>query len=273
MSQPVAVISDVHGNSPALKAVLADVARMGCQRIYFLGDLINGADPHGCVTRLRAWGDVHCIQGNAEAYTLTPDLDALPHREEAENAQLIRLIGWFRAHLTPDDISWLADLPGILVEDADCYVHDSPLDRLYPARWQAPGLANQYQEWFFHSPGIKQDVSGKPLEELLGWMESGGVRRVFCGHTHEPFIRILADRLICNAGAVGFPLDGDPRASWALVDGEVSIRRVEYDVESAIRMLEETGYPMLEDPSKDWAYKEMFRTGIHYRVHLRRRWL
>ena len=119
--------------------------------------------------------------------------------------------------------------------------------------------------------GIHADLSGVSLADLLGWMETRGIKRVFCGHTHEPFVRQVGDRLICNAGSVGFTLDGDPRASWVLMDGEVSIRRVEYDVERAVRMMEEAGYPMLQDPHKDWAYKEMLRTGIHWKAHLRER--
>jgi len=271
MSESVAILSDIHGNSAALEAVLADVERMGCRRMYFLGDLVAGPDPHGCVALLRAWGDVRCILGNAEAYTLTPDLDALPDRHDQQNAELIRLIAWIRGHLTAADLDWLADLPDVLVEDAVCYVHDSPMDRFYPQRWHSPGLPEKYQEWYFHAAGIRADLSGEPLAELLDWMETREVKRVFCGHTHEPFVRQVGSRLICNAGSVGFTLDGDPRASWAWMDGVVTIRRVEYDVERAVRRMEEVGYPMLEDPQKDWAYKEMIRTGIHWRVHLRER--
>jgi predicted phosphodiesterase len=267
-----AILSDIHGNSPALEAVLADVDLQGCSRLFFLGDIVNGADPHGCVALLRAWGEVsgreiYCVQGNAEAYTFTPNLDALPRREEPENQSLITLITWFRAHLSPADLEWLRSLPDILILDEICLAHDSPLDRLFPQRWHKPGLANDYQEWFYHGPGIK-NLDGPRLAELLAWMELRGITHLFCGHSHEPFIRQVGPRLICNAGAVGFPLDGDPRPSWVLWNGEVTLRRVTYDIERAVDMIDANDYPTLENPTMRRAYKQMFRTGIHWRAHL-----
>ena len=120
MSIRTAVLSDIHGNSPALQTVLADVDREGCARLFFLGDIVNGADPHGCIALLRAWDqrdgrELNCIQGNTEAFTLTPGLESLPRREEPENQELIQLITWFREHLTPADIKWLEGLPDVLV--------------------------------------------------------------------------------------------------------------------------------------------------------------
>jgi predicted phosphodiesterase len=273
MSKKTAILSDIHGNSPALEAVLADVDREGCSRLFFLGDIVNGADPHGCVARLRAWGEVSgremfCIQGNAEAYIFTPNLDELPRREEPKNQSLIAQITWFRAHLTPDDLDWLEHLPNILILDTICLAHDSPLDRLFPERWQIPGLAPHYQEWFFHGPGIK-NLEGPRLAEVLAWMESRGITHLFCGHTHDPFVRQVGSRLICNAGAVGFPLDGDPRPSWALLNGDVTLRRVAYDIERAVDMIDANDYPNLEDPAMRRAYKQMLRTGIHWRMHLK----
>jgi predicted phosphodiesterase len=269
-----AVLSDIHGNSPALEAVLADVQHEGCSRLFFLGDIVNGADPHGCVALLRAWGqpggrELFCIQGNAEAYTLTPNLEALPGREEGENQELIGLINWFREHLTSDDLDWLASLPDVLRLDGTCLAHDSPLDRLFPERWRIPGLAAAYQEWFYHGPGIKKTLAGAALDELLAWMDADGVTSLFCGHTHEPFVRRVDGRLICNAGAVGFPLDGDPRSSWVLVDGEVTVRRVAYDIDRTLRMIDDNDYPTLKEPARRRAYKKMFQTGIHWRVHLK----
>jgi predicted phosphodiesterase len=273
LSIKIAVLSDIHGNSPALEAVLATVDGEGCSRLFCLGDIVNGADPHGCVALLRAWGrpagrELYCVRGNAEVYTLTPHLESLPGREEPENQELIRLITWFREHLTPADLDWLESLPDILLLEGACLAHDSPLDRLFPARWHLPGLAAPYQEWFYHAPGIKPTLDGAPLEELLAWMDARGVTSVFCGHTHEPFVRRFGQRMICNAGAVGFPLDGDPRSSWVLVDGGATIHRVAYDIDRALRLIDDHDYPTLEDPAKRRAYKKMFQTGIHWRAHL-----
>jgi len=273
LSIKTAVLSDIHGNLPALEAVLTAVDREGCSRLFFLGDIVNGADPHNCVALLQAWGqsagrELYCIQGNAEVYTLTPHLESLPRREERENQELIGLITWFREHLTLADLDWLESLPDVLVLEGACLAHDSPLDRLFPARWHLPGLADAYQDWFYHGPGIKKTLDGAPLEELLAWMDTRGVTSVFCGHTHEPFVRRLGLHLICNAGAVGLPLDGDPRSSWVLVDGDVTIRRVAYDIDRALRLIDDNDYPTLEDPAMRRAYKKMFQTGIHWHAHL-----
>src|SRR5262245_57653888 len=97
MSSPVALLSDVHGNSLALKAVLEDIRELGCTQVFMLGDLINGVDPHGCVQFLRQWQEaahveLTCLKGNGEAYLLTPDRAALPRQTEAWNADMIQLV-------------------------------------------------------------------------------------------------------------------------------------------------------------------------------------
>jgi predicted phosphodiesterase len=274
MSIKTAILSDIHGNSPALEAVLASVDREGCSRLYFLGDIVNGADPHGCVALLRAWGrlagrELYCIRGNAEAYTLTPHLERLPSYEDRNNQVLVGLITWFREHLTPNDLNWLGSLPDMLMIADACLAHDSPLDRLFPARWHIPGLADEYQEWFYHAPGIYKTLDGELLEDLLAWMDTSGITSLYCGHTHEPFIRRLGQRLICNAGAVGFPLDGDPRPSWILLDGDITIRREVYDIDRALHQIDDNDYPTLDEPGIRRAYKKMFQTGIHWRAHLK----
>jgi predicted phosphodiesterase len=273
MSAGTAVLSDIHGNSPALEAVLADVDRLGCARLFFLGDIVGGADAHRCIELLQNWGrstghELFCIQGNAEAYTLTPHLESLPGREETKNRDLVQLITWIRAHLTPEDRDWLESHPEVRFMEGACLAHDSPLDRLFPERWHRPGLEEAYQEWFYHARGIVRNLDGSALEELLTWMDTRGVTRVYCGHTHDPFVRQIGGRLICNAGAVGFALDGDPRSSWVLVDGEVAIRRVAYDVDRILRLTEDNGYLHHADPARRRAYSKMLQTGIHWRFHL-----
>ena len=99
-----ALFSDIHGNSPALRAVLADIQRAGCTRVFMLGDLINGIDPHGCVTALREWAtttgvELECLKGNGEEYLLTPDREAL--RKALEGAPFE--LGGFVIDFAPGD--------------------------------------------------------------------------------------------------------------------------------------------------------------------------
>src|SRR5512144_3082588 len=100
MPQRIALLSDIHGNAPALRRVLEDVAATGCERVFVLGDIINGVAPHACLDLLRTVDNLVCLQGNAEMYTLTPDLADFPWRHETLYAPLIRLVQWFQAHLS-----------------------------------------------------------------------------------------------------------------------------------------------------------------------------
>jgi hypothetical protein len=106
-------------------------------------------------------------------------------------------------------------------------------------------------------------------------MQADAVSQVYVGHTHVPFIAWHGSRLLCNAGSVGLPLDGDPRAAWVLVEqtpGEppaVSIRRVEYEIPAILQIVDSNSdAPDFERPGMQQAYKKMLQTGLHWRVHL-----
>ncbi len=275
MPDKVAIISDIHGNSSALKAVLADIRSAGCAQLFVLGDHVAGLDPSNCVDLLQAWKPLNCIKGNADHYVLTPDLGQLPERDEPMHAELIRLMQWTRAHMRAADFDWLQSMPDLIVENGSCFAHATPVDILFPERWHIPGVAAKYQEWYYHSQGITEDIAGDELATLLACMASQNVSRLFCGHSHAPFIRKIGTSLICNVGSVGFTLDGDPRPSWVLLeekpDGEpeVSIRRVDYDMDQILRLVDATPeYPGFERPGLQQAYRKMLETGLHWRVHL-----
>ena len=267
MTAPAAILSDVHGNSPALEAVLRDVDRAGCTPVYVLGDVINGMDPAGCLDLLRARDDVVCIKGNAEHYLLTPDLDCFPRREEPLYRAVIALLAWWKARLSTAHLAWVAPWPDLLFRDGACLVHDSPVDRLYPKGWHVPGVADRYQELCYHAPGIRKEMPDGEMEVLLRLMAQRALSGVFCGHTHSPFSLRVGDRLVCNVGSVGMPLDGDPRSSWVLVRGEaqgqqVTIRRVAYDVESILRLVDDAeDYPDFGVAERREAYKARLATG------------
>ena len=266
-----AILSDIHGNAPALEAVLADLSRAGVARVMVLGDIINGLDPHGCIQLLLDWStagqiELSAIKGNAEFYLLTPDLETIPHRRSWDT-ELIELIRWIQAHLTPDDLAWLAALPDFLLWNSACLVHDSPTDRLYPESWHNPDIAPKYQEWFHHSRGIPPGLADAEWQDLLTLMDERGFHQVFCGHTHTAFIRQFGSRTICNAGSVGLPLDDDPRPAWVLAEerpgGELNltIRRVEYDVARILHLVDHTpDYPGFQKPSRKETYKNWLET-------------
>ena len=98
--EKTALLSDIHGNAIALQAVLDDVREQGCRRIFVLGDIINGMDPSGCITILKAVENILCIKGNAEHYVLTPDLDSFPRRDESFYPGLLELLRWWHQHMS-----------------------------------------------------------------------------------------------------------------------------------------------------------------------------
>jgi len=281
MSSKVAIISDIHGNSPALKAVLDDIHREQCDRVFMLGDVINGFDPHGSVELLRSWSSAHgvkmsCIKGNAESYLLTPDRSSLPRQDGDLNRSLIPLIQWFEDHLSPSDLDWLSSFADILHWEDAYLVHDSPQDRFLVENQSDPELKPEHREWFFHGHGIYPDMNKRENQVLLEFMEKENLRQVFCGHTHIPFVREFDEKVVCNVGSVGVPLDGDPRPSWVLFENNSSkepviyIRRVMYDIRLIHQLVDATpDYPDFQSkPYFKEAYKTWLSTGIHWKAHV-----
>lgn len=270
----IAVLSDVHGNSPALQAVLNDIDRSGCERIFVLGDIFNGIDPGGCVDMLRNRSDSVCLKGNAELYLQVPHLDEFSKRDDPDYAGVIRILKWFHAHLTPDQINWLDQLPLTLDYQGWFMIHDSPLDRLEAQSQDLEGIDEIYRELLYHGQGINPSMTESSWLNLADWMSENRYKGIFCGHTHEPFYRDVGEWFICNTGSAGLPLDGDPRGCWSMVVmGEngipiIEMNRVAYDVDATIEMIKAT--PDYETPQMLRAYEQMVRTGIHWKMHLNR---
>jgi predicted phosphodiesterase len=279
MNYRVGFLADIHGNSPALQAVLSDVEREGCAEVFFLGDIVNGIDPQGSVQLLRAWAKdtntkLSCIRGNAEAYLLTPNRDLLPLENISWQTDMVRLIQWYEDWLSESELEWLRSFPTVMRWRDTYLVHDSPIDHLEMER-SNPDISSAYREWYYHSRGILPDMETEDWRKLLKYMEKEKIVSIFCGHTHIPFYKEIGTKRICNVGSVGAPLDGDPRAAWVMMvekpggDQKVSIRRVAYDIEKVLRLIDETpDYPDFKTPDIQAAYKKWILTGIHWKAHL-----
>jgi putative phosphoesterase len=200
----VAVLYDIHGNLPALDAVLEETQLAGADRYLLGGDYaLFGAWPAETVARLREL-DATWIRGNVDRWVDDPGEDDLP--DEVRGA-----IGRCRELLDAETIAELGALPAALVEGGVRYCHASPLSdlRSFPPE------------------------AGPEDEELLAGAEEA---RVVFGHTHVQFTRVggVGTELV-NPGSVGIPLDGDHRAAFALAhpDGRIELRRVEYDFQAS----------------------------------------
>jgi predicted phosphodiesterase len=282
MTTRTAMLSDIHGNSVGLRAVLEDIQDQECTQVFMLGDIINGIDPHGCIRVLRDWCEsrevpLSCLKGNGEAYLLTPDREALAGNTADWNLDMLQLTQWWEDHVSANDLEWLGSFHDLIRWNDACLVHDRPADRLFPQSWHNPAIAPKYQEWFFHSPGLEPDMPAADWQALWDLMDAHHFSQVFCGHSHVPFYREYQGRQVCNVGSAGASLDGDPRASWVLVTGapaaqpDISIRRVAYDVEQFHRLIDQTpDYHGFQVPGYQQAYKQWFATGLHWKAHMPR---
>lgn len=278
MSTKTAFLSDIHGNSPALQSVLDDIQREKCTKVFMLGDIVNGIDPHGCVQLLRAWSDTNkvelsSIKGNAEAYLVIPDRYSLPKDNEMWDDDLLNLVQWWQDHLSESDLEWVHSLPDTILWNNAYLVHDSPMDRL--AVQSRVDIPPQYREWMYHGRGILPTTEQSDWQKIIEYMRSENINQIFCGHTHRPFYKEIDNRLICNIGSAGMPLDGDPRPSWAILTEDdsgnqsLSIRRVAYDISSMLQLIAQTpDYYDFKMPGYQEAYQKMFLTGIPWRAHM-----
>lgn len=212
----IACLYDVHGNLPALEAVLGDARSLGAERWLLGGDYaLFGPHPAECVETLQDLPDATWIRGNADRWTA--------HPEDAPEDPVVRsAIAACRASLGEARVEELDALPESAVLDGTRFVHGSPLSDVRS---------------FLPEPHDDE-------RELLGGIDE---QRLVFGHTHLPFRRVSPHGGIelVNPGSVGLPFDGDRRASYALLldDGTVEHRRVDYDRAAAVAALAEHGDP------------------------------
>ena len=276
-----AFLSDVHGNSPALEAVLRDIASFEVDELVSLGDIINGLDPQGCVQLLRDWTEerdvkLTCIMGNAEAYLVTPNRHESPSYGREWWPGLLKLIDWYQDRLTTENFEWIQTWPMERRWRDAVLVHDSPLDRVRVVAEANPDTKPEYRELYFHGRGINADFSEAEWDELDKFLQKQDYDRVFCGHTHGAFIVEREGKTICNVGSAGAPLDGDWRPAWVLLEeddagkAQLTIHRVEYDLPRIVQLVDENpDYSDFDNhPGKMDAFKAWYATGIHWKAHL-----
>jgi predicted phosphodiesterase len=254
-----AIFSDVHGNSPALRAVLDDITTYDVDEIFFLGDVVNGVDPVGCL-ELLIEAQVSCIRGNAEENLCTPDIEGFPWKNTDAWTWIVPMFRYIRDALSTRQIETIRSWPGELHRGDSWLMHDSPVDRNeFPGIWD--GLPKKYDTLMWHGHGIHRNVSRLQMSEHMSILAQKDVNKLFIGHTHEPWIERSENKTICNVGSAGLPLDGDPRPSWALWGkNRISVHRVSYDFSEFERIADASGYLKVTQ-----RYKDMFRKGIHWR--------
>ncbi|MEW6019627.1 MAG: metallophosphoesterase family protein [Pseudomonadota bacterium] len=208
------VLSDIHGNMDALAAI--DEPR---DLTIFLGDIVDyGPEPAACIDLLRREPSLLRVRGNHDnAVARRMDCgcgEAFRHLSVATREHMWRV-------LQARDLKWIdapdTSLEAVIDGRRVFAVHAAPSDHLF--RYLTPDT---------------------PDEELAAEAASVEADIVLTGHSHRPFTRRFEDTLLVNVGSVGQPRDGIPQVSYAVIeDGEVELRRVPYDVESAARKVME----------------------------------
>ncbi len=224
----LAVLADIHGNASALEAVLADAEAQGATDYLVLGDLCyRGPKPKESLELIRKL-HAKVIKGNADAWAVR----GVKEGEVPDSAlQMMQTEQTFTAScLSEEDIQYLDSLPTTL---------------------EIP-LTNKRQMFAFHATPesifdvVSQEASNQTFE---AWTkENPRAEFLTYGHIHVSHFRHIDGRKIFNPGSIGLPFDGDPRASYVILKREendinLDFRRVSYDINKAVKDLEESGYP------------------------------
>ena len=218
MSARVAVLSDVHGNLAALEAVRKAIKKEKPDAVIVAGDhVMNGPDPAGVVDALRDMeaSGATIVQGNTDVAVADFDYAAaFPWFTDGVPDTVVAAAEWAHDTLGDDKVGWLRRLPSerrLMLDDT-----------MVLACHASPGSQTQ---------GFDAQLDPSVMLERISRTDA---RIICCGHTHIPEVRDLGWKIIVNDGSAGYVFDGDPTASWALVeiDGEevrTEIRRSEFD--------------------------------------------
>jgi diadenosine tetraphosphatase ApaH/serine/threonine PP2A family protein phosphatase len=227
------VIADVHANLPALEAVLADA--LPFDGVWCLGDLVGyGPQPNECIDRVR---ELPCrsLAGNHD-WAVLGKLDLGSFNREARMAN-----AWTREELTRESRQYLSELPARAEQDDFTLVHASPREPIWEYVLDTHvALANFGH---FSTTVCLLGHSHIPLRFVLD-----DDRRRCAVFVPEPPAQVVLDshRVMLNPGSVGQPRDGDPRASYAIMDTDEHTwepHRVEYPIEEVQKHMRDCGLP------------------------------
>ena len=225
----VAVLADIHGNLPALSAVLAEADVAEAEAVVLLGDIALGPMPAETLDVLAGLGERGVwVHGNCEREMITVfDGSDVPGPNGSQAAASAALMG--RPHR-----DMLDGLPLTVTLDID-------------------GLG---QTLFCHASPRRDDemlLVDSPPERWAAALSGlgSGIRVVVCGHTHMQFDRLAAGRRVINPGSVGMPY-GPPGAHWAMLGSDVMLRRTQYDTTAAAEAITASRYPQAGEWAREY---------------------
>jgi predicted phosphodiesterase len=204
----VAALSDIHGNLPALEAVLSEVEAERPDLIVVCGDVASGPMPAETIDMLRRLADVRFVRGNADRGLV----DEFDGKDPAPWPG--PFAGWCASQISREQRDFLAGFEDTVTIDG--------VDGLGRVIFCHAVPSNDTDVFTVETPD-------KRLRELMAGVRADAV---VCGHTHMQFDRTLDRLRILNPGSVGMPY-GEPGAYWAMLGPDVAMRRTDYDREEA----------------------------------------
>ena len=226
----IAVITDIHGNLPALEASLEAIDEIGVDETFCGGDLVGyGPHPNEVCALIQARG-IRTIYGNYD-YAIARDLDDCGCAYVTQHDR----------ELGQQSVTWTLEHTDQAAKD---FMRALPFDLHFPVGAQdvhlVHGSPRKVNEYLFEDKPAR-------LYERLAAAETD--QALAFGHTHKPWIHSYGEVLFVNCGSVGKPKDGDPRAAFAILEADdqgtvrASIERVPYDAAAVAREVEAAGLP------------------------------
>lgn len=203
----IGLISDIHGNYEALKAVLAELDRMLVREIYCLGDVVGYySQVNECCDELRT-RQIPCVMGNHDWYMAG---GGFCPRSKSVNDCLI----YQRKVISKENVAWLQSFP----------VHR----QIHNIHMVHGGWGDPIDEYLKPSEAYFADIEGNFFVS---------------GHTHIQTVQQYGGKTYCNPGSIGQPRDHDPRSAFAVYeDGEFTLHRIEYDVQKVFELMDKAGF-------------------------------
>jgi putative phosphoesterase len=220
----IAALYDIHGNLPALEAVLREIRQAEVDQIIVGGDVLPGPMPRETLTCLVDLDiPVQFIQGNGEREVLVQRAGGVPAVPE----QYRETLRWVAEQLDPEREQWLASWPPTF-------------------RMEIRGLG---EVLFCHAtPRSDTEIFTRltPEDHLLSIFEEANAPVVVCGHTHMQFDRTIGRVRVVNAGSVGMPFE-EAGAYWLLLGPDIQLRHTSYDLTKAAERIRGTKYPQAQE--------------------------
>jgi putative phosphoesterase len=221
----VAALYDIHGNLPALEAVLAEIAASGVERIVVGGDVLPGPMPAETLDRLESLPvRIDYIRGNGENDALTARAGEPLNRVPAPYHDIIR---WNASQLSDAQVRRI---------------------QAWPATCRTTLLTGERVLFCHATPRSDNAIFTRQTAEALltDVFDEANADVVVCGHTHMQFDRMIGRTQVVNAGSVGMPF-GAPGAYWLLLADRIELRRTTYALDSASKAILGTAYPRAEE--------------------------